>query len=94
MVLNKNWSIAFTEKADRELGKLDKPVQIQIKNFLESIIKTPNPRVKGSQLKGTLRQFWRYRVGNYRLICTFKDEVLIIHVLKVAHRREVYKTSI
>jgi mRNA interferase RelE/StbE len=90
MALNKNWSIEFTEKADREFQKLDKAIQQQMKRFFASIIKTPNPRVKGSAMKGNLRQYWRYRIGDYRVLCKFTDEVLVIHVVKVAHRRDVY----
>lgn len=90
MSLNKNWSIELTEKCDREFQKLDKSIQQQIKRFFENIIKSPNPRVKGSALKGNLRQYWRYRVGDYRILCRIEDTVLLILLMKVAHRRDVY----
>jgi mRNA interferase RelE/StbE len=90
MTLNKNWSYELTDSAKREFGKLDKPIQKQVTRFFDSIIKTPNPRVKGSALKGNLRQYWRYRVGDYRIVCRMEDAVLVIIVVKVAHRRAVY----
>jgi mRNA interferase RelE/StbE len=93
MTLNKKWSYELTEKAEREFGKLDKPIQKQIIHYFDSIVKTPNPRVKGSALKGTLRSYWRYRVGDYLILCQFKDDILTIHIIKIAHRREVYKRT-
>ena len=90
MVLIKKWYYAFTEKAKRELSKIDKSTQKQILQYFEGVINTPNPRVKGSALKGNLRSYWRYRVGDYRVICRFEETVLTIIVVKVAHRREVY----
>ena len=94
MTLNKNWSYELTEKAEREFSKLDKSIQKQITNYFDSIVKTPNPRSKGSSLKGNLRSYWRYRVGDYRILCQFKEDVLIIHVVKIAHRRAVYQKSL
>ena len=51
----------------------------------------PNPRVRGEQLKGNLAEFWKYRVGDYRLVCRISDDEFLILVVKIGHRRKVYK---
>jgi mRNA interferase RelE/StbE len=51
----------------------------------------PNPRLSGKALQGDLKGLWRYRVGNYRLIAQIKDNELIILVIEIGHRKEVYK---
>ena len=90
----KTWSLIFSKKADRQFSTLPKSTQKQILQYFEGVINTPNPRVKGSALKGNLRSYWRYRVGDYRVVCRFEDAVLTIIVVKVAHRREVYTKEI
>ena len=49
-----------------------------------------NPRTFGKPLKGKLKEFWRYRVGDYRLLCSIEDQVLVILVITVRHRKEAY----
>ncbi len=92
MVLNKKWSVEFSEKAEKQLTKLDKVIQKQITDYLKKILILPNPRARGEQMKGNLRSYWRYRVGDYRILCQIKDDIITISVVKVAHRREVYAT--
>jgi mRNA interferase RelE/StbE len=85
------WTIEFDKKASKEFKSLDKSDQKQIDKFLLKLIKGPNPRQYGQALKGSLKPFWRYRIGDYRLICNIEDEVLTVLVLRVKHRKEVYK---
>jgi mRNA interferase RelE/StbE len=86
------WQIEFDPAARRELEKLDKSVADRILRFLQVRVGTlEDPRKIGERLKGPLREFWKYRVGDYRLICSLKDDRLIVIVLHVGHRREVYE---
>ena len=85
------WTIEFDPAARRELEKLDKAVSGRIVKFLyERLARLDDPRKIGERLQGTLRQFWKYRIGNYRLICSIQDDRLVVIVLRVGHRREVY----
>jgi mRNA interferase RelE/StbE len=86
------WKIEFDPSARRELEKLDKPVSDRILKFLhERVAALDDPRRIGERLQGTLRQFWKYRVGDYRLICSLKDDRLVAIVVRLGHRREIYK---
>ena len=70
---------------------LNKPTQKQIDKFLLKLMKSSNPRQQGEALKGNLKSFWRYRVQDHRLICHIEDNTLVILVIRVQHRKEVYK---
>ncbi len=85
------WKIEFDRGARRELEKLDKTVSDRILRFLHERIETlDDPRKVGERLQGTLREFWKYRVGDYRLICSLKDERMVVVVVRVGHRRDIY----
>lgn len=88
------WTIDFDKKAKKEFASLDKSAQKQIDKFLLKLMKSANPRQLGEALKGNMQSFWRYRVGDYRLICSIEDKVLIVIVLRVKHRKEVYKNDL
>ena len=87
------WSVEVSESAERELGKLDPQQRKRILKFLyERIAKLENPRSIGQALHGSeLGEFWKYRVGDFRLICKIEDDRLVVLVLRVGHRREVYR---
>ncbi|MEJ2158320.1 MAG: type II toxin-antitoxin system RelE/ParE family toxin [Desulfobacteraceae bacterium] len=85
------WQIEFTAEAEKQLSKIERQSAKRIIDFLrERIAPAEDPRTAGKALKGVLREFWRYRVGNYRIICKIEDGRLLILVVRVAHRREVY----
>ncbi len=88
-----NWAIEFAPEAVRELDKLDAQVSRRILKFLrDRVSRLKGPRSIGSALQGTrLGEFWKYRVGDYRIICKIEDDRLLILVLRVGHRREVYR---
>ena len=88
------WTIDFDKKAKKEFASLDKSAQKQIDKFLLKLMKSTNPRQLGEALKGNMQSFWRYRVGDYRLICSIEDKVLTVVVLRVKHRKEVYKKNV
>lgn len=87
------WKIELSVEADRELTKLDPPQARRILKFLnERLAPLENPRSIGQALRGSdLGEFWKYRVGDYGLICKIEDERVLILVLRVGHRREVYR---
>ena len=86
------WRIELTETANKQLAKLDKAEARRITIFLrERLAATDDPRNTGKALSGLLGGLWRYRVGDYRLICESQDGVLCVLVLKIGNRREVYK---
>lgn len=86
------WSIEFDPDARRELEKLDKSVSDRILKFLrERVAPLDDPRTIGERLHGPLRQYWKYRVGDYRLICSLKEDRLVLIVVQLGHRREIYK---
>ena len=84
--------IVFSEKAEKQFLKLDQPIQKQIQRFVKKLEQTKNPRETGKMLVGNLSGFWRYRVGDYRLICRIQDKELVIIVVEVGHRRKVYES--
>ena len=68
------------------------PFSRRILKFLyERVEKLDDPRTIGGRLQGTLSGLWRYRVGDYRLICSLEDDRLVVLVLRIGHRREVYE---
>ena len=83
--------IIFSDKAKKEFLKLDKAIQKQIKNFLTKLSNIDDPKSRGKALVGNLADFWRYRVGNYRLLCRIIENELVIVVVEVGHRSEIYK---
>lgn len=71
---------------------MDAQERLRIRSFLEDrLAHLPDPRQLGKALKGTSQEFWRYRVGNYRIICDINDDALIILVVKVGYRRDIYR---
>ena len=86
------WQIEFTSEAEKQLGKIDRQSSKRIINFLrERVATAEDPRSLGKALKGVLREFWRYRVGDYRIMCRIEDDRLLVLVVRVAHRRAVYR---
>jgi mRNA interferase RelE/StbE len=86
------WKVDLSPTALKQLGKLDKSVSRRVLNFLrQRVEKLDDPRQIGQKLQGTLSEFWKYRVGDYRLICSLEDDRLVVLVLRIGHRREVYK---
>lgn len=86
------YTVEYTSKALKSLKKLDKPVLLMIKSWIEkNLIGTTEPRRHGKGLTSNRNGQWRYRVGDYRIIVDIEDEKLIILVVEVEHRSRVYK---
>ncbi len=86
------YSLETTKTFDREFKKLDIYTKQMIKFWINNnLLETENPREKGKALVGDYKGKWRYRIGNYRLICHIEDNKLLILALSVGHRRNMYK---
>jgi mRNA interferase RelE/StbE len=87
------WTIEYDLAARKHIEKLDALTRKRLRNFLEiRIAGLENPRQSGQALQGSaLGQFWRYRVGDYRIICDLQDQRLVVLVIGIGHRQEVYR---
>jgi mRNA interferase RelE/StbE len=86
------WRIEVTRTAEKQITKLDRPAQKSIQRFLrERLVAAEDPRRWGKPLHGEKSGLWRYRVGDYRLICDIQDEKITVLILEVGHRKNVYR---
>ncbi len=86
------YKVLFTDQAAKEIKKLDKLTKIILEKWLNKhLVECDNPRALGNCLTSNKSGLWRYRIGNYRLICDIKDDELIILALTFGHRSEVYE---
>ena len=85
------WLIRFDKGVERSLAKLDQQIAKRITFKLREIANLDDPRSVGKPLVGNLAGLWRYRVGDYRIICYIDDCELVILVVDVDHRSEVYR---
>ncbi len=86
------WKIDYTETARKQLKKLDKPKARRILDFLDDrVAKQDDPRALGKALSGPLGTLWRYRIGDYRAICEIQHQAVTVLVIRIGHRREVYR---
>jgi len=87
-----SWTIEYTGTALRQLHKLDKQNARRILDYMDAnIALLENPRTRGKALTGALGELWRYRIGDYRVICEIQNNVMRILVVEVGHRKLVYK---
>ena len=82
--------IVLTQKAEKQLRKLENNTAKKILTYLHEVSLLEDPRSRGKSLTGDLKSLWRYRVGDYRILCYIEDEEILITVVKIGHRREVY----
>ena len=86
-----SWTVEVMPRALKALKKMDKPTARVIRNELREIEGLDDPRSRGKALTGNLRGLWRYRVGDYRVICDILDDELVVLAIEIAHRSEVYR---
>lgn len=85
------YEVELSERFKKEFRKLDKYTQKMIRAWInKNLVETENPRLHGKGLTANRSGQWRYRIGDYRLICNINDNKLIILALSVGHRRDVY----
>lgn len=86
-----NYNVETTARFDKEFKKLDRYTQRMIKAWIDkNLVGCTNPRTHGKALTANRSGQWRYRIGDYRLICLIEDNKLIITALNIGHRREIY----
>ena len=86
------WKVRFSPQATSDLKKLGAPEAGRVLKFLnERLQNRDNPRELGEPLKGVLREYGRYRVGDFRIVCRLEDSVVTVLVIRIAHRREAYQ---
>jgi len=87
------WQIKYEKSLKSDWKKIDKKQKERILKFIDKLLKLDDPRDTGEALKGNeLGRFWKYRVGNYRIIAEIQDKVLIIVIIRIGHRKEIYKS--
>ena len=86
-------SVEFDPDAMRDLKKLDQPIQQRLVGFLKDRVATlDDPRSIGEALSGAkLGQYWKYRVGDWRIVCDIQDQRIVVRVLRVGNRKEIYR---
>ncbi len=86
------FKVEISEEALKQFKKLDKQIAKLIFAWIRKhLVDTTDPRKQGKSLVGDKKSIWRYRIGDYRLLCNIYDDKLIILVIEVGHRREVYQ---
>lgn len=86
------YTVEYTRRAVKDLQKLDKHTRALIWGWIEkNLINCENPRLHGKGLTANRSGQWRYRVGDYRILADIQDEKIVILVLEVGHRREIYE---
>lgn len=89
---SKAWRIEIARSAEKQIQKLDRKAQKAILDFLRNRLQpSEDPRLFGKPLHGDKKSLWRYRVGDYRLICDIQDERITVLILRVGHRKDVYR---
>jgi len=85
------WSVEFDDRARKELRKLNPNIQDRILKWIrETLSVNEDPRRVGKSLKGNMKGLWRYRVGDYRIISQIQDDSILILVIRIGHRKDVY----
>ena len=86
------FSVETTSRFDKEFKKLDKYTQKMLKSWIEkNLVGCDNPRAFGKALSANRKGQWRYRIGDYRMICLIEDNKMIILALSIGHRRSIYE---
>jgi mRNA interferase RelE/StbE len=87
------WIIKYAESASKQLKKLDKQTALRVLDYMdERVAALDDPRALGKNLKGPkIGEYWRYRVGDIRVICNIVDGQMMVLVIEIGNRREVYR---
>lgn len=85
-----SWSVELTRPAEKALRKMDPQASRRLRKALAAIETLEDPRTRGKALTGPLAGLWRYRVGDYRIVCDLVDDRLVVLVIDIDHRSSVY----
>ncbi len=85
------WRLEFSKRADKQLSKMDPGVRrVIVAWLLKNIDGCTDPRAHGKSLTANRSGKWRYRVGNYRVLCEIRDKELVVLAIEIGHRRDIY----
>lgn len=85
------YSVEYTKVAVKQLQKMDKKIAAFIISYIEEkLVDCENPRVFGKALQGNLNDKWRYRIGDYRILAKIEDDKVLIIIVEVGHRKDIY----
>lgn len=84
------WKVELTDTAAKQLARLDKTQAQRITKYLRRVMMLEDPRDAGKALTGNLRTYWRYRVGDYRVVCEIQDNEMVIVAVMIGHRGDIY----
>ena len=86
------WTVKFSTRAVKSLKRIDRPNQELILKFMtEKVAKHPDPVILAKKLSGNLGDFYRFRLGDYRIVCEVQNQELIILILQIGHRQNIYQ---
>lgn len=86
-----SYKVEYSKVAHKQIIKLDNYTKVMLLNWItKNLVNCDDPRQHGKALKGNLKNQWRYRVGNYRILCDIEDDRLVILVISVGHRKDIY----
>ena len=86
------YQVVYTRAAVKQLKKMDRKIAALIISFIEDkLLYCENPRAYGKALQGNLSNIWRYRIGDYRVLAKIQDQILVITVVEVGHRKNIYE---
>jgi mRNA interferase RelE/StbE len=86
------WTIEYARSVQKKVARLDPQLRSRIRDFLDlRIASLDDPRSTGHSLTGELSGLWRYRVGDYRIICDIQDQRVVVLVVEIGHRGDVYR---
>ncbi len=87
-----SYKVVYTKKAIKSLKKIDRAQQRLIVSWIEkNLINTENPKALGKNLKGNLKEYWRYRVGNYRILADIDNDEIKVIIFNIGHRKDIYE---
>ena len=84
------YQVIFKKSAAKEIKKLSKPTKTRVIQVIDNLAEEPRP-AEVKKLKGLSQDLWRIRVGDYRIIYTIKDQIRVVNIRKVGHRRDIYE---
>ena len=86
------WRLEFSKRADKQLSKMDSGIRrVVLAWLLKNVDGCEDPRAHGKGLAANRSGKWRYRVGDYRILCEIKDEELVVLAIEIGHRRDIYQ---
>lgn len=87
------WRLETTAEFDRAARRLDKQSLVRIKRYLDAVLELGDPRDRGRGLTANLASYWRYRIGDYRVVVEIQDDALLLIAIGLGHRSEIYRNG-